>query len=73
MKPKEIFDKDEWISGLKEKGFAKKSIDAFHYVGDIVEDVIEMLCDHEDCIEKLEALLKEHKHSCITGKSYQEL
>ena len=70
--PKEIFDKTEWIEKLKkQKKIGDNTIKAFHYVGDIIEDLIEMLCDHEDRIEKLENLLKEHKH--LDGKAVREL
>lgn len=62
MKGKEIFDKGKWISGLKEQKLPPNIISAYHYVGDIIEDLLEMLCDYEDRIGKLERLLKEHKH-----------
>jgi len=70
-KRKEIFDKQEWISKLKEQKLYKNVIEAFGYVGDIIEDLIEMACDQENRIEKLEALLKEHKH--LNGKVVKEL
>lgn len=74
-KGKEIFDKQEWISKLKElmtshvKGL--DVIEAFGYVGDIIEDLIEMACDQHEKIEILEGLLKEHKH--LNGKVVKEL
>lgn len=70
-KGKDIFDKQEWIQKLKEEKLPPKVIDAFHYTGDIIEDMLEMLCDHEDRLEKLEKLLKEHKH--LDGKTVREL
>lgn len=73
MKAKEIFDKQDWVQDLKKQKMNPDVVQAFHYCGDIIEDLIKMVCDQEERIEQLERQLKKHKHCSHSGEAMAAL
>lgn len=72
MKPKEIFDKQNWIADMKKhKKLTGETIEAFHYIGDVIEDALSVLCKHIDELENLKRLTSKHKH--LDGKVVMEV
>lgn len=68
----DVFDKEEWIADLKQKKMTKEDIiQAFHYVGDIFEDVLSVVNENSEAVEQLQITFREHKH--CDGKVVKEV
>lgn len=67
-----IFNKQDWITKLKEqKKISKETIEAFHYVGDVIEDILSVISNHIDELETLKKLIRKHEH--LNGKVVKEI